>query len=119
MRTDGGGTNIHLPFLYMLEHKLYVDRVIMLSDNEVNVGVHGRGFYGGGKTIQQSADECRRTLNPDMWVHAVDLQGYGTQQFIGGKTNIIAGWSEKVLEFILLAENGVDSLINRIELTDI
>ena len=54
-----------------------------------------------------------------MWVHAVDLQGYGTQQFIDGKTNIIAGWSEKVLEFILLAENGVDLLIKRIESTDI
>ena len=36
--------------------------------------------------------------------------GYGTQQFAGPKTNIIAGWSEKVLNFILLAEQGGESL---------
>ena len=46
----------------------------------------------------------------DLWVHAIDLQGYGTQQFHGAKTNIIAGWSEKVFEFIRLAEEGEGSL---------
>ena len=39
---------------------------------------------------------------------------YGTQQFIGGRTNIIAGWSEKILEFIMIAEAGVDTLRKRI-----
>jgi hypothetical protein len=47
------------------------------------------------------------------------LAGYGTQQFFGGKTNIIAGWSEKILDFILLAEEGTGSLIKRIERYDI
>ena len=36
--------------------------------------------------------------------------GYGTQQFQGHNTNIIAGWSEKVLTFITLVEEGGDSL---------
>lgn len=51
----------------------------------------------------------------DIWVHAIDLKGYGTQQFHGQKTNIMAGWSEKVLQFIQLAESGVDSLQEAIE----
>jgi hypothetical protein len=45
----------------------------------------------------------------------VDLQGYGTQQFHGKKTNIIAGWSEKIFDFILLAEEGEGNLEKRIK----
>lgn len=33
----------------------------------------------------------------------------------GSKTNIIAGWSEKVLDFILLAEQGEGTLEKTIE----
>lgn len=62
------------------------------------------------KTVQSLADEYRKSSGDDIWVHAVDLQGYGAQQFAGHKTNIIAGWSEKVLEFINLAEQGEGSL---------
>ena len=32
------------------------------------------------------------------------------QQFAGSRTIIIAGWSEKVLNFILLAEQGAGTL---------
>ena len=60
--------------------------------------------------MQVLADEYRRQSGNDIWAHAIDLQGYGTQQFRGAKTNIIAGWSEKVLNFILLAEQGEGSL---------
>ena len=41
--------------------------------------------------------------------------GYGTQQFAGPKTNIIAGWSEKIFDFILLAEQGEGTLEKTIE----
>lgn len=46
----------------------------------------------------------------DILVHAIDLMGYGTQQFAGTRTNIIEGWSEKVFEFILMAEQGAGTL---------
>ena len=71
--------------------------------------------WGWSKPVQTLADEYRRRTGNDIWVHAIDLEGYGTQQFHGPKTSIIAGWSEKVFEFILLAEQGVDSLIQRIQ----
>ena len=106
-----GGTNMYLPFEEILRDRIVADRIIILSDNECNY--HFGDFYGS-RTVQTLADECRNELNPNFWVHAVDLQGYGTQQFIGNKTNIIAGWSEKVFEFITLAEQGTDSLIKRI-----
>ena len=104
---NGGGTNMELPFRHLIEESINVDRVIVLSDNEIN--------GDSDKTVQSLADEYRGSVNKDCWVHGVDLQGYGTQQFVGGRTNIIAGWSEKVLEFIALAEAGTDSLTKRIE----
>lgn len=112
---NGGGTNLLLPLAHMIDDKLNVDRLIMLSDNEINHGYCNSGWFTRGITCQPLADKYRNEVNKNLWVHAIDLQGYGTQQFIGGKTNIIAGWSEKILEFINLAEQGIDTQVKRIE----
>lgn len=98
-----GGTSMELPFEDMIKHHIKADRIIIISDNECNNPWSNR-------TTQTYADKYRNIVNPDLWVHAIDLQGYGTQQFNGAKTNIIAGWSEKVFNFILLAEQGVGTL---------
>lgn len=102
----GGGTNMALPFNKMLADKVKADRLIMLSDNVCNDGI----TWYNNKPVQVLADEYRRYSGKNIWVHAIDLQGYGTQQFHGEKTNIIAGWSEKVFDFIHLAEQGEGSL---------
>lgn len=102
----GCGTNMNLPLKKMIRDRIKADRLIIVSDNECN---RGRG------TVQRLADEYRRKVNPDLWVHAIDLQGYGTTQFVGPKTNIIAGWSEKVFNFIRIAEQGEGSLEKAIE----
>ena len=106
----GGGTNMYLPFQKMLNEHIDCDRVIILSDNMCNYD----GWFSS-KPVQTLADEYRRQTGNDIWVHAVDLEGYGTQQFKGPKTNVIAGWSEKLFEFIGLAEEGEEALISRIE----
>lgn len=112
MSCPGGGTNLKLPLEHMIANNVQADRLIMISDNMLNTN----SWYCGYKqTCQALADEYRRNVNSNLWVHAIDLQGYGTQQFIGGKTNIIAGWSERVLEFIALAEVGMDSQVKCIE----
>lgn len=103
-----GGTNMALPFNYMIKNHVYADRVLMISDNECN------SRWWGGNPVQRIADEYRKLSGRDIWVHAVDLMGYGTQQFYGPKTNVISGWSEKVLDFIMLAEQGEDALEKRI-----
>ena len=120
--TSGGGTNMYLPFQYILNHKTNADRIIVLSDNECNYWMNRNGtryswYYNrpNDDTVQKVVDRYRREVNPNFWVHAVDLAGYGTQQFIGEKTNIVAGWSEKLFEFILMAEQGEGSLIKRIK----
>lgn len=116
---QGGGTDLTLPLAEMIDKSIKADRLIMLSDNEINSGwnysFRGYLYSRSTHTCQSLADKYRNTINKDLWVHAIDLQGYGTQQFIGGKTNIIAGWSERVLEFISLAEQGIDTQVKRIE----
>ena len=115
---DGGGTQMELPMLYALNEDNTArlkpfDRVIYFSDNMCNYS------YGGLKTVQSYVNRYRDKFNPDFWVHGVDLQGYGTQQFCGKNFNLIAGWSEKVLEFINLAEKGMGSLVQTIEDYDV
>ena len=101
-----GGTNMDLPFQQMIHDRVKADRLIIISDNMCNMGE--TAWYK--TTVQTCADRYRRESGRDIWVHAIDLMGYGTQQFHGPKTNIIAGWSEKVLQFISLAERGAGSL---------
>lgn len=103
-----GGTAMELPFNKMIRDHVNADRIIVISDNECN------GSYWHAP-IQSIADEYRRISGNNIWVHAIDLQGYGTQQFHGPRTNIIAGWSEKVFDFILLAEQGEGTLGKAIE----
>ena len=107
----GGGTNMYLPFEKMISDRINADRIIVISDNMCN---SGGGWYSS-KPVQSLADEYRRKTGNDIWVHAIDLQGYGTQQFHGAKTNIIAGWSEKVFAFIKLAEQEERTLEKSIE----
>lgn len=97
-----GGTDMGLPFQKMLRDGVKADRVIIISDEECN---NPWRF-----PVQSLADQYRKRTGNDIWVHAIDLMGYGTQQFHGAKTNIIAGWSEKVFDFILLAEQGEGNL---------
>lgn len=106
-----GGTALGLPLQKMIDESIYADRLIIISDNEINGGWSG----GYARICQSLADEYRKKVNKNLWVHAIDLQGYGTQQFIGKNTNIVAGWSERLLEFIKLAENGMASQVDYIE----
>lgn len=102
-----GGTSLGLPLKKMIEDKIFADRLIILSDNEINDGYK--------YTCQSLADKYRKSVNDNLWIHAIDLQGYGTQQFIGSKSNIIAGWNERVFDFIELAEKGIDNQVKFIE----
>ena len=123
----GGGTNMYLPFEAMLERNIVADRIITLSDNECNYTFKSDeddwhnilppyySYRHSNDTVQSIVKKYRERVNPNFWVHAIDLQGYGTQQFIGERTNVIAGWSEKIFEFITLAEQGIDTLEKRIE----
>lgn len=111
----GGGTDLSLPMKYALEEDKSValkpfDRIIYFSDNECNSSC--RWLY---QTVQGLVDSYRSRYNKNFWVHGIDLQGYGTQQFCGKQFNLIAGWNESVLPFINLAEAGISTLVETID----
>lgn len=118
---SGGATNMGAAFGLLARSGFDADRVVILSDNECNVsGGSGYGWNGryveyGRKAIQSRLEQYRRKVGHDVWCHAIDLQGYGTSQFIGPKTSVMAGWSEQVLRFVALAEQGFGGLVDEIE----
>ncbi|TYQ15254.1 UNVERIFIED_CONTAM: TROVE domain-containing protein [Acetivibrio alkalicellulosi] len=114
IKVNGGGTDITLPIRHLLNNKIFVDRIILLSDNEINRAYTYSIGYGGPKTCQALVEEYKKKVNPDVWVHAIDMQGYGTQQFIGKNVNVLAGWNEKIFEFISASEQGVNNLTSKI-----
>ena len=96
-----------LPFEAMIFKNIKADRIIIISDNECN--------YNCNTPVQRAVEKFRDKIGENVWVHAIDTMGYGTQQFCGSRFNLITGWSDKMLEFIKLAEEGADSLIKHIE----
>ena len=114
LRGNGGCTNMGAVFDVIDAENIDCDRIIILSDNEVNYDLMW-SFRGETKTIQTKADAYRRKVGHDVWVHAADMAGYGTSQFIGKDTNIIAGWSEKIFNLIPMAESGANGLVDEVE----
>ncbi len=43
---NGGGTDVSLPFQYLLKNKMKVDNIVLLSDNESWTSSHYNGFRG-------------------------------------------------------------------------
>lgn len=88
------------------------DRVLIFSDMQT----YGDGSYGWGRSGDpQKWVENHRKTNPNLWVHSIDLAGHGTTKVHGNKVNLIAGWSDKVLEFIGQVEEGGSGLVKAIE----
>jgi hypothetical protein len=115
---SGGGTDMAAGFECLMKSGFDADRVVVLSDNEVNGRAWRTNDYGH-KTIQTYLERYRAQVGHDVWCHAIDLQGYGTQQFMGAKVNIMAGWSEQVLRFVALAEQGLGGLVDEIEAVEL
>lgn len=102
-RQVSGGTNTGVVFM---TSKVY-DRVIILSDNE-----SWQTTYVG--TTQQAYEDYKRVTGADPFVYAVDIEGYGTRDMKGGKVFHLAGFSDKVLDFIGAIEQG-DSFVDFIK----
>lgn len=103
----GGCTYMDRAFELLDRSGFKADRIIVLSDYEVN--------GPNGKFMQSHLNDYRRKVKRDVWLHAIDLQGYGTSQFNGHNVDILAGWSEKVLDIMAMMEQGVGDVVKLIE----
>lgn len=82
-----------------------VDRIIIFSDMQCY------GSFDKNSWVSS----YRKKTGKNVWIHSIDLQGYGTTKLIGNRVNLIAGWSDKVLEYIANVENGGSDLVKTIE----
>jgi hypothetical protein len=106
----GWSTNLYLAIDYLIKNKIYVDRIIVFSDMQT----YGDSYDYQSKSCQKLLTEYRAKVNPDAWMHSIDLQGYGQTKFMGNKVNLIAGWSDKVLQFIKMTENMEGDLLDTV-----
>lgn len=124
----GHATNGHKAVEYLIRNGVKVDRIIMLTDGvlwdtgdrdfecQIQHGSHG---YTGQKdpALKTAMDQYRRQVNPDVWLHIVDLAGYGTTPIwidYKQKVNFIAGFGDAVFTFIPKVEAGLEPIVDEI-----
>lgn len=103
----GGGTKTSLVFQYALKKEHY-DRFIIVSDDQSWVESN---TY---ESVNVVYNEYKRETGTDPYVYAINIQGYGTKDIVGGKVFHLAGWSSRLLDFIGKVEGG-ESLVKYVK----
>lgn len=105
----GGGhsTNAWRVIDYALRSRAHYDRVVILSDMQCYDTTGG--FHSGGRSVAASLANYRSQVNSKCFAHFFDLLGAHTRQTAPGNEldNVVAGFSEKIFDQILLHESGV------------
>lgn len=89
----GGGTATSIVFKYAQEKGDKYDRVIILSDNQ-------SWADGYRDSVQDAMEEYMKATDANPVVFAIDIQGYGTRDIKSPNVFYVAGWSERILDFI-------------------
>jgi 60 kDa SS-A/Ro ribonucleoprotein len=100
---QGGATRMEKIFHYLIQNNVIADRIIIFSDNEAS------------DYPQQAWKIYKENINPNAWLHLIDLAGYGHQIFHGDNVTYTPGWSEKILKFIPLIESNKQDIVKEIE----
>jgi hypothetical protein len=121
--TDVGcSTNAYLTIRHLREKKIRVDRIVLFSDMQCYES--DRAQPGSWSDINGSLAvelaKYRSSVNPEVFLYSVDLAGYGTSQFPQSDRRVamLAGWSERLLEFISLFEADGLQAVDRISQWD-
>jgi len=110
MQFKAGGTNFHA--IFEVANKKY-DRVIILSDMQ--------GWIGNerGNPRSSFAKYCKK-YDADPEIYSFDLQGYGQLMFPERKAYCIAGFSEKIFEFMSnMTEGKRAEMVRKIEAVEL
>ena len=122
IRATGGYTYCNLPIEYILDNKIFVDRVIMLSDDMCNFS-YVEGCYTDYSPKRELTptkkvmDKYRKEVNANVFFHMIDLVGYGTSEvnYKEKLTSVVSGWDENVLNYVSMYENGFDEVVKMID----
>ena len=111
-------TKAYLALKYLIDNKIKVDRMILFSDMQCydnTFQCYDDTFYGASFSEQLKLYKSK--INPNVYAYLVDLAGYGTMQVPKDESNVslIAGWSDRILEFISLFEEDKKLAVERIK----
>lgn len=108
----GHATNAYLAIRHLRQSKTRVDRIVLFSDMQC----YDSDDRCHGYSLAEELRKYRSSVNPNVFLHSVDLAGYGTSQFPQDERRValLAGWSERLLEFLPLFEADGTQAIERI-----
>lgn len=105
----GHATNAWKIFEHLIENKIKVDRIVIISDLQCyTLSSYQFSFNRVAPIISvaEKVKEYQRDINPEAFVHFFDLQGYGVKLAPPSPLiNTVAGFSEKIFNQILVFEN--------------
>jgi hypothetical protein len=99
------GHSTYLSAAFKTANRAY-DRIVVFSDMQ---------SYGG--SVTEAANAYRKKYNATPYIYSIDLTGYGSLQFPENKSFCIAGFTEKIFDFIGKAEVDPKVMINTVEET--
>jgi len=122
-RFGGGATNAWKTIKWLNKTKEKVDRIILFSDMQcysTDGGFHpyiGDRYGINGQSLAEQFEEYKARVNSKCILYSIDLAGYGTAQFPkdDGSVVLLAGFSERLLEFIDRYESRGEDAISAIQ----
>lgn len=90
---NGGGTDCALPIQYALKHKLKLDAIVILTDNET---------WAGRQHAIQALRDYRKAINPNVKVIEIAMAANPSTQFPADDKNVlrVVGFDNSVLDLI-------------------
>ena len=106
--------------MHLNEKKIKVDRIVIFSDMQC---YDSENRYRGTaeKSLISEFKKYKRNVNSNVRLFSINLAGYGLAQFQQDEPNValIAGWSDKVFDFIKLFESDKKQAVDRIRKMDV
>jgi hypothetical protein len=121
--THGYGTDAYKVMNYLVDNKIFVDRIVLFSDMQCydsSIPKVDRYFPRGYNTesnIYTGLQKYRQQVNKDVYVYSFDLTSYGTTQFPQNDNRVClaGGFSDKVLNFIPMFESSHKDMLQDVE----
>ena len=113
--TKGMSTNGYRVIDYLVDSKIKVDRIILLSDMQCYDAYGVRGSHDN--SVAAALLRYRSAVNPKVKLHSIDLAGYGTSlvpQNASG-VSMIAGWSDRIFKFMPAYEADRETAVREVE----
>lgn len=99
----GGSTNGYLTVDNLTENNIFVDRILLFTDGQL------WDSYSNdkGRKMMDALMAYKSKVNPNVYYYEINLNGYGTVNapLDYPRTALIAGWSERILEFVTMFES--------------